>query len=249
MLPTYPAMARGALISSLCLLLVLALTLGAARSRAQHAPDAAPQLTVNGRAEVSLVPDQASLSMSVSERGTTISALQRAVDQRIDQLLATVEDLGIDQKNIVATAVRIQPLYRYDQAQQRRIADGYEVQRSIELTLTELDKLGTLITEAGVRGATQINPPVLSSSAHEQAYQQALALAVRQARARAVVMAEAAGVQLGDLQTLSSSSMASTPVPIARMAAMADSEAGRYLPGELSVVAEVTAQYSLTQPE
>lgn len=203
------------------------------------------RLTLSGRGEILMTPDQAELRLTISERGASLDPLRASTDQTVARLIEALRKLSVADKDIDAAQISIQPIFRYDQPTQRRISEGYEVSRTVTVMIRDLNSLGTVIGTATSVGVNQISPPQLSSSQHERAYQQALSAAVTQSRARAVVVASAAGLKLTGIESISASDYYAAPMPMARVAMAADTEAGSYQPGEMTVSANVSITYTV----
>ena len=203
------------------------------------------RLTLSGRGEIQMTPDQAELRLTISERGASLDPLRASTDQTVARLIEALRKLSVADKDIDAAQISIQPIFRYDQPTQRRISEGYEVSRTVTVMIRDLNSLGTVIGTATSVGVNQISPPQLSSSQHELAYQQALSAAVTQSRARAVVVASAAGLKLTGIESISASDYYAAPMPMARVAMAADTEAGSYQPGEMTVSANVSITYTV----
>ena len=85
--------------------------------------------------------------------------------------------------------------------------DGYAASNSVSAT-SDVDDAAALIDAAAEAGANQISGPGLSSSNAEALYRQALGKAVAEARARAEVLAKAAGRSLGEITDIVEASAA-----------------------------------------
>lgn len=203
------------------------------------------RLTVSASASLPLAPDQAALNLGVSRRGDDVATLQAEVDRVMSDLNQYLLGLDIDSRHIASTQLRIQPIYRYDQKQQQRVSDGYEVTRSAQVMLNELDLLGRIMTDATGLGVNTVSPPQLSSSQQEAAYREALGAAIEQAKERAQVMASAAGAELEGIESIDMSGDSPSPMPVARMAMASDAENGGYSAGELNVTARVRITFKI----
>ena len=96
----------------------------------------------------------------------------------------------------------MQPDYRWNQVKEQQELIGYIAQRTIEVELRDLDKLGELIEGAVKAGVNQLQPPILDSSKRRDAHREALSLAAADARANAATLAAALGAKLGKVVTI-----------------------------------------------
>jgi uncharacterized protein YggE len=119
--------------------------------------------------------------------------------------------------------------------------DGYSASNSVS-AVSDVDDAAGLIDAAVEAGANQVSGPGMSSSNAEELYRRALAKAVDEARARAEVLAKAAGRSLGEITSIVESS-AAMPLPYAERAAL--DAATPIVPGEQETTATVTVTFAL----
>lgn len=205
-------------------------------------------VAVSGEAELRLVPDTATLSMAVSHTDESVKTAQQSVAQVVKAFLDLADDLDIEEKWISTTGAAVRPNYRWDRQKEEQVFTGYTVERNIQLELRELDKLGPLLERAGQLGINRISPPVLDSSLRRETHRKALALAFADARASAEVLAKAAGADLGNAISISSTPDRPPVVPMLRASAameMSDDAGASYTPGELTISARVSTVFAL----
>ena len=206
--------------------------------------DLSSTINVDGSGMVSVVPDQAHLTMNFALRGDDTRALERTVTRQITALTEALRDYGVLETDINASSIRIQPQYRYDQQRQQQVEQGFLVERSIALTLRDLKQLAAIIQLATEQKVSSVSPPHLSSSQQEKAYRQALDEAFEQAKQRAQRLASVAGLSLGQARLINASQGYRTPMPVATRAVMAMAEdTSGYEPGELNVTASITVEF------
>jgi uncharacterized protein YggE len=218
------------------------------------AADAPPRLvSVSGVGEVKAQPDMAYVTIGVEARKATVNEARAQVNTTVERLLALTRELKIDPQHVDSTRLQVQPDYRWDETTQRQVLQGYVVNRQLEVELHDLERLGTLLEKAVSAGANQVGGARLDSSRRKELERQALAVALEDARLNADTLAQAAGVKLGPVQSLSASS--ATPMPMYAERAMvaaappvADAAEQSYQSGELKFNANVNAQYELRLP-
>lgn len=210
-------------------------------------------VTVSGRGEVSVEPDKAEVSLTVMARADQQRTAQAEVDQTVAAVLRLLDDLDIPKKEINTTRVNISPEFRWDRESNEREIIGYLVQRSIEVRLSELEKLGELMQRATAAGVNQVSPPVLGTRNEDEQRRRALALAAEDARQNATVLARTLDAKLGAVRRITSSDVAHQP-PMPRAmenrALMADSASGAetYTSGQIVFSASVTVEFDLEVP-
>ncbi len=168
-------------------------------------------LTASGYAAVSYTPDTATLTFGTSVQkvhaATAISANAVETSKLIDELKAAgARDLST---NAVSLSIV------NDTSQPSQIV-GFVASNAVQAS-APVDQVGTLIDRAVAGGATNISGPSFTSTGDEESsYRSALRSAVAQARQRAQVLADAAGVRLVRVVSIDSSGGGSvTAIPTA----------------------------------
>jgi hypothetical protein len=209
-------------------------------------------LTVAGIGSVVGEPDKAQVLMTVQKSNADLNRARQEVVTVTQRALDLTRKLGIDTKKVRTTGAIVNPEYRWDQPTGRQVLIGYQVQRQIEIELTDIDKLGELIEGAVRAGVNNVSPPQLDSSKRAELNRQALAAAAKDAEANARIIAETLGAKLGPLRELTAGGAMPPPQPMpmykASMA-MADAAMERgpetYSAGSLRFEASVNATFDL----
>ena len=208
-------------------------------------------VSVSGQGEVSAEPDLAHVTLGVQTRRPTLAEARKEVATTVDRVLALCKDLKVDPKFVNATRVQVQPDYSWDERNRKQVLLGYIVSREVQVEVRDLEQLGPLIERAVSAGVNQVSDPVLDSTQRKQLERQAMTLAVQDARLNAETLAQAAGVGLGAVRTISASG-ASPVMPMYRSKmVMADAAAAppapeaSYQPGEMKFSTSINAEYDL----
>jgi uncharacterized protein YggE len=216
------------------LLLAAAALAGVLRPEGAGADTTTPagdSVTVTGTGTVEAVPDRAEVSAGVETRAPTAKAALAANGAAMQKVIAALRANG--GKDVTTQAVSLSTAF-----DQNGKPNGY-VASNVASAETSLDGAGGLIDAAVAAGANTIYGPSLSRSDADALYRQALAKAVDDAKARAGILAKAAGRQLGRVTAIVEGGAA--PVPVAAKASAA--------PDSTPVVSgpqETTAQVSVT---
>lgn len=207
-------------------------------------------VTVSGRGEVAVEPDRARVSLAIMSRADQQRVAQDEVDRIVDAVLRLVDDLDIPRKHVNTTGLTVMPEYRWDQDDNERRLAGYMVQRSVEVNLEDLTKLGRLMHEATTAGVNQVSPPVLEASDADEHRRRALARAAEDARLNADVLARTLDAKLGAVRRITSSDVMHHPPPRPMMESRAmamDAKAAEetYNAAEIRFEASITAEFDL----
>jgi uncharacterized protein YggE len=167
----------------------------------------------------------------------------------MQKVIAALEREGIAKEDIVTSYYDVS--MRMDQVFGDSTADQagnmYEVSNMLYVTIKDLDKLVQAIDSALAAGANSIYGLVFSSSKSTEAYHTALQRAVEDAQAKAKVLADAVGKELGDVITVTNEALYGGSFGARNaMDMIAGSEKGAAIvTGDVSVTASVIIEYAL----
>ena len=190
--------------------LALVLALAATPVFAQDAPTPPHQrpavFVLSGEGIVSATPDMAVLRSGVVTEAKTAREALDANTAAMTKLIASFKEAGIQDRDVATSGFTVQPRYVYDKRsdgsqQPPRIA-GYEVRNTVTVRVRGLEKLGAVLDSAVTEGSNQIDSLSFDVSEKAGLLQEARKKALADARAKAEVYAEAAGVTLGRLREL-----------------------------------------------
>ncbi len=182
-------------------------------------------ITVNGTGTVQTVPDQAEFTLGVESEGPTARDALASNSQRMRHVLAALSAAGVAKKDVQTQDVSLSQTYSSDGR-----PDGYSAHDSVSVTIRVLAKAGTILDAASNAGANDVYGPTLSRSDEEGQQAKALRAAVDNARAKARVLADAAGAQLGPVTAITEDGNEPEPyypVALAKSSADAPIEPGR----------------------
>lgn len=208
-------------------------------------------VTASGEGLVEVAPDIAWLGFGVSARQPTVAAARDEVAKGVASLIKLARDMGLQDDHIATAALSVSPDYEWTPDTRQRVLRGYVVSRQITLRLSDLGKLGELTEQALGLGVTEASPAIFDTSRRAELEAEALAVAARDARARAQVMAAALSARVGHPVRVEAGGSAGGPRPMLMRAAMAEdsmSGAETYQPGLIRVTANVVASFELLSP-
>ncbi|MDO4549172.1 MAG: SIMPL domain-containing protein [Clostridia bacterium] len=158
----------------------------------------AASIETTGAASVALEPDIAQLSLGVRSFEADVTQAMANVNLRVEQIRAALAEMNISPDGIVAEDVYIYSNYDYDTG----LNSGYNVTRQMRVTVSDISIVGNVIDAALSNGADELNSLSFSSSGQREAYDEAMALAVQDARKRAEIIAAAEGMTIVSLTSL-----------------------------------------------
>jgi len=217
---------------------------------AQSAPAAEPAgwsitrtITVSGSGHTEMAPDIAVLSLGVTSDGTTA---REALDKNNGAMGAVIDglkELGFGVTDMQTTGLALSAQYDYN-TQPARLT-GYQAVNGVTLRVKDISRLGQILDIVVSKGANQINGLTFDVSDKTAAMNDARLKAVADAKAKADLLAGAAGVTVGRVVTISEGYVSSPgPVPVQTM--RADSAAAVPIAtGQVGLEAQVNIVYEL----
>ncbi len=201
-----------ALISSLMLIASLLLTACGTTALAQGEDTKIRTLTVNGTGKTYLSPDIAYVSIGVHTENANASEAVASNNTQSQEVAEALIGFKIDKKDIQTTNFSIYPQQQYDQ-EGKVTGTRYIVDNTVFVTLRDLEKIGEVLNAAVSAGANSINSIQFDVEDKTEALSGARKAAVANARIQAEELATAAGVKLGEVQTIQTYGVG-TPVPM-----------------------------------
>ncbi len=206
-------------------------------------------LHVSGNHEISVMPDTAMLSITAYGEDKDADASKTIADKQLRAIISITKKLGVDEKHIDTSAMRLQPRYSYRQNRDREL-EAYETSYDVTIKLKALNKLGELLKQLTQSNISRINNIQYTLDDDAVMKEKALAGAMQHARKKAALLAKEAGVTLGKLLKIHEGEQQfSNPQPrMMRAMAMdsAQTESAVAPPvGEMNISASVTAIYEL----
>jgi uncharacterized protein YggE len=215
------------------------------RRQANETTDAPRTIDVVGTGQVRGIPDVLSLTLGVSTRDKGAGAALTHNSELSAKLIAVLRDAGIDEKDIQTANLSISPVY--DDDGENIIA--YGVNNTVDVKIRDLKKAGEIVDAAAEVAGDEIvvNSLSFSFDDNSELVAQARAEAVKRAKTQAEQLAKAAGVELGDILTISEGSVPEGPTILAapKEAAAADSSTP-IQPGTESLSVQVNMTFEIT---
>jgi uncharacterized protein len=203
----------------------------------------AARITVTGTGSVTGTPNQLMLSMGVQTSGMTVSAALHNANQSVRSVTQALTRSGVRASDIQTSGLSIQPNYANDS----QVPTGYGVSESVQVTLRDLARAGTQITDAVRAGgnATVVDGVSLNLTDTSTLLASARAKAIADAKTRAGQYARALGQTLGPVVSVSES-QAPQPYPVyAGAEAVPRAAPVPIHPGSQQVSVTVTAVFAL----
>lgn len=209
----------------------------------------AGSITVNSTEQVSVVPDIAEIVYSIQTQGTDAQTCQEENSAVSDQVVALLRQLGVAETSIRTTGYYLNPVYDWSGSIQ--ILTGYEAATTLTVSDLQMDQVGEILTRSVDAGVNNIQSISYLSSEYDKAYQEALSLAVSEARTKAAAIAQAEGYTVGEILSIQETSgytearYNDSALAQRSMTAASSEDSVSIMPGELDIEASVVVEFAM----
>jgi uncharacterized protein YggE len=220
------------------------------------APQAQPGATtvdVYGNGSVRAVPDQASATIGVEVERAALGEAQAEASTLAAAVIAAIKAAGVADEDIRTAnfSVRVVRERERDKENgkeddQRPVQPTFRVANAVEVTVRDVDSLGSILDDAIAAGANDVQGIMFTLADPAAATRQARALAMDDARTKAEELAAAAGMTVSRVVSIAEN-YAPPPAPRDVATAIADAS-GPIVPiaiGADMVAVEVQVIYEL----
>lgn len=177
---------------TIALFFVLVLVLGISSAVAEQT------ITVNGSGETLVTADTAVVSVGVSVRKKDALEAQSAANEVIASIRAALAGAGLKEEDISTGYINLYAVYDYSRDVEEIVA--YSANSSLAIKVTDMGRVGEVIDLAFGAGANTLDGVSFSVADDTEARKESLKAAVADAKEKAAILAEAAG--LGEIEIL-----------------------------------------------
>lgn len=228
----YPTRLAAALAAAIAL---------AAPLHAQEAPRPSATITVTGEGRISVRPDMATLTLGVETTGESANTALAENSAATGKVIEELKAAGIAARDMQTSNLTLGPRWEQAEGKPPRIA-GFVAANMVTVTVRDLPKLGTVLDAVARNGANTFQGLAFGLTDPRPREDEARRAAVSDALARAGLYADAAGVKLGPVLSLTEGG-GPMPRPMMRMAA--DVASVPLAEGEVDVSASVTMEFAI----
>lgn len=227
--------------------LALAAALATAQAPAQApVPTAPPRaIHVSGEGRAFAAPDVARVTVGVAARDpTSLGRASAEANARMKKVLAALEKGGVASRDVRTVRYDVEVQRSYEKSSAGSVT-GYLVSNQVAVTVRDLPGLGALLDQVVAAGSNAIDGLAFAKEDTSAERARALEGAVADARAKAVVLARAAGVTLGEVLLVAESASGAIPF---RQEGFVQARAAGAVPvatGQLEIVATVDVTHAI----
>lgn len=150
-------------------------------------------LRFSGTGSASVVPDRATIDFTTDDRAGSLAQATNITSARMARVMAAMKAHGVARADMRTE----------DVSGSHNPKGGYRAQQSLAVTVTDITRTGLLLAAGIHAGAQATYGPDFSAADQKAGLARALQAAVRNARAKADVAAEAAGLRVTGVVSVS----------------------------------------------
>jgi uncharacterized protein YggE len=199
-------------------------------------------ISVTGTGSVEAAPDMATLMIGVTTQAETAAEALAANTEATNAVIARLTASGVAARDMQTSNLSINPNWTGYDSSTPTIA-GYVASNMLTVRVRALETTGTVLDAAVTDGANTLNGLTFGLADPEPAYNEARKEAVADARAKAELLAAAAGVKLGPVLSIADQGAMTDPAPMYREAVSAAPVP--VVGGELGLIANVSVTYAI----
>lgn len=155
-------------------------------------------ITVTGSASMTVAPDKATISMGVEKTGATAIKARNAATDSVNRMIRQLRVLGVSDKDIKTSDYYVRANY-ITVNKKSRISD-YTFRYTVNVEVENINDIGKIIDAMYESGANSMISVQFGLKNRELLEMQLLSKAVKNAKAKARIVANAGGRVLGVLQ-------------------------------------------------
>jgi hypothetical protein len=204
-------------------------------------------ISLSGHGEMRMAPDMAFVTTGVLSQGVTAAEALAANTAAMNALFAALTGAGIAEKDVQTSNFFVQPRYNFQDGKAPELI-GYDVSNTVTVIVRKIGDLGPLLDKVVQAGSNQINGIGFEVSKPDAALDEARKLATADATRKAKIYADAMGVSLGRVMSISEGVNYQPPMPMARGKVMMADAAAAPVPvaaGEQTLSVDVNITWEI----
>jgi uncharacterized protein len=171
--------------------------------------DKLPAITVSGKAEIQVAPDEVVFSLNVTKTNKDLQIAKRSNDESVGKIIELTKRFSVLQQNIKTDYISVQMKYESVRNAKTRIFDedgdeigkkifkGYEVSKTVIIRLTDVSRFEEFFDEILKTGLSEVNSVKFETSKLRENRDKVRELAMKAAKEKATAMAAAVGQTIG----------------------------------------------------
>ena len=210
------------------------------------AAELARTISVAGQGKVSAAPDIVYIRTGVTTESREAQAALAENSRAMQRLLALLQQRGVADRDVRTTNFSVEPIAKRNKPSTGVEFSGYRVDNQVHVRLQDVEQLGEILDALVAAGSNRVAGIEFALRDPARILEEARKQAIADARARAEVYADSAGVRVGSVISISEhSAQAPRPQTSVRHMALEQASTVPVAPGMQEVLASVTVVYAL----
>lgn len=212
------------------------------------AEEAARHISVTGEGRVEAAPDMATITLGVTHEAKEASAAMQATSEAVAKVLDRLAAMGIASRDLQTRDLSLSPLWSEPASSggERRQITGFVASNTVLVRVRDLAGLGGVLDAVIEDGVNDFNGLRFGVQEPDPLMEEARKRAVADAMAGASLLAGAAGVTLGPVQSIEAQGIG-RPMQMAEMAMRASPAGMPVAAGEITVEAQVSMVFAIAE--
>ncbi|MEX0302254.1 MAG: SIMPL domain-containing protein, partial [Leisingera sp.] len=205
--------------------------------------------TVSGESMLQVAPELATITLGVTEEAEEAAVAMSAVSDSMRAVIARLKEAGIAAEDMQTKRIAMHPVWSQDRSYDsggRREITGFQASNSLMVRVRDLERLGPVLDTVLTAGANQFQGLSFGVEDPSAVTDQIRGAAVKDAIRKAQQLAEAAGMELGPVRSISEHGNGGGR-PMMAME-MARSDAMPIEAGELTFTHNVSVVFDMSVP-
>jgi len=203
-------------------------------------------ISVTGAGTVNVTPDMASISLAVVTENSVVATAMTQNNDAATRLYNCLAGFKIEKTDICTTDFSVRESYTLDGKPSGR----YRVTNEFRITVRKLSNLSPILSALTIDGANRLGGLNFGASNTTEATKQARALAMADAKSKAIDLSILGGCRFGKVLHISESSYAHSPYADGLPMSRGPGGGGAPLSaGQLTITVNVNVSYDITDDE
>lgn len=212
-----------------------------------------PLITVSGQAEINVTPDMAVFNLEVETLDKDLTKAKALNDESVRKTLAMAKTYNIAPADIQTSYISVDTRYSEHETGKPRVFLGYEVSKSIVLTLRDMSRIESLLSDVIKAGVNKVEGIDFRTTQIRQHKDRARQMAIKAAQEKAIALTKEIGQTIGKAYSITeegtrdggSSSNSFTANTSSSVSGDYSDAEGTIAIGQITVTARVTVSFEL----
>ncbi|MTH99513.1 SIMPL domain-containing protein [Roseibium sp. RKSG952] len=207
------------------------------------------RITVSGTGTALAEPDMATITLGVTNENAQASDAMKATSDAVAQILARLNDMGIEARDVQTRDLSLSPVWagRHNPDGEAPKISGFVASNRVFVRVRDLSNLGEIMDAVIRDGANDFGGLSFDVQEPKPLEAKARAEAVADATAKAEQLAQAAGITLGSVVSITDQGGGARPMMQMREMSFADAGSVPVAGGEVGVSVNISMVFEISE--